>query len=610
MRVVIVGVVVTVGLLGAGTAIALKLTQRSTPVGRGVLVADTSQITIPSICETHGLAGVNASLMQVKTISSWVRDPLPLWKRAGTVLESDLLAALNPAPFPTIHDRARLAGVPVIMYHNVLPNPTIEWDTKLEDFERHLALIQEKGLTPISMDQLVLHLRTGASLPPKPILLTFDDNYAGQYQYAFPLLKKYNYPAVWSVHTRFVGVQDGNPKATWENLKEMHASGLITIASHTVNHLNLVTSNLTDQQILKELKDSKAILEKELGTEIKYFTYPEGDNDDRIHKLVVEAGYTAALAMTLDPSGETTANKSKDLLSIMRFGQSRFEEAIELADGGSPRPQFNPLAETVVSFGKQADFTTPIEKKEIKIGNMPLVLVYGGRPVTIHYHTRAQVAEIMKTTPAVAAVDGGFHSLEFLDSNAMIGPVLSQNSQRKGEFIIGNKGENPLLNNRPLVLISPTGVRFVPFDAQKHTSLEALQAELPDVTDAFVAAGWLVRDGKAQPAESFGKLYGFDAHRDRAFWGIDKSGRPVIGVTMEMIDSVGLGKILEEAGLHDVVMLDSGASAALAYKGESVMSYEPRPVPHVVALYAPEPAPTANPSNPSANRLNCPISNR
>jgi peptidoglycan/xylan/chitin deacetylase (PgdA/CDA1 family) len=468
-----------------------------------------------------------------------------------------------------------------------------------------MALIKEKGLTPISMDQLVLHLRTGASLPPKPILLTFDDNYEGQYKYAFPLLKKYNYPAVWSVHTRYVGVKDANPKAGWAELKEMRESGLITIASHTVNHQNLVTTPLSDAEILKELRDSKEVLEKELGIEVKYFTYPEGDNDARVRKLVQEAGYTAALAMTLDAELETTANKSADLMSLMRFGQSRFEYAIEQADSGTPLPNFNPFAEAKISSTKKSDFTTPVELKRVTVGNMPLVLVYGGKPVTIHADTRGQVADIMKTTPAIAAVDGGFHSLEFLDSNAMIGPVLSQNSSRKGEFIIGNKGENPLLNGRPLVLISPTEVKFVPFDAKVHVSLESLQAELPDVTDAFVAAGWLVRDGKAQPAESFGKLYGFDAHRDRAFWGLDKSGRPVIGVTMEMIDSVGLGKILEEAGLHDVVMLDSGASTALAYRGESVMSYEPRPVPHVVALYAPDPVPMT-----SANRLNCVVSQK
>jgi hypothetical protein len=62
---------------------------------------------------------------------------------------------------------------------------------------------------------------------------------------------------------------------------------------------------------------------------------------------------------------------------------------------------------------------------------------------------------------------------------------------------------------------------------------------------------------------------------------------------MEMIDSVGLGKYLAKAGLQEVVMLDSGASAALAYRGKSLMSYIPRPVPHVVALLNPERTTTA-----------------
>jgi hypothetical protein len=72
---------------------------------------------------------------------------------------------------------------------------------------------------------------------------------------------------------------------------------------------------------------------------------------------------------------------------------------------------------------------------------------------------------------------------------------------------------------------------------------------------------------------------------------------------MEMIDSVGLGKILAKAGLRDVVMLDSGASAALAYRGKSVMSYEPRPVPHLVALLPPDPVPTE-----TAETVTCPVS--
>jgi biofilm PGA synthesis lipoprotein PgaB len=69
-----------------------------------------------------------------------------------------------------------------------------------------------------------------------------------------------------------------------------------------------------------------------------------------------------------------------------------------------------------------------------------------------------------------------------------------------------------------------------------------------------------------------------------------------------MIDSVGLGAILAKAGLQNVVMLDSGASASLAYRGKSVMSYEPRPVPHIVALLPPEPK-----QETQADSLSCPV---
>jgi hypothetical protein len=379
----------------------------------------------------------------------------------------------------------------------------------------------------------------------------------------------------------------------------MQKGGLITIASHTVNHLNM--TNLSDTEIEREVTESKKVLEKELGIPIDYFTYPEGDFTERAKDKVKNAGYKASLSMSLDPRQERSANESEDLLTIMRFGQSRFSEAIEQASGGTSTSQISllpPVSSGIINF------TSPVEKRKVTIDGLPLTLVQGGRAVTAHADKRAQVAEILAMTPnAMAAVDGGFFSLERIDGNTMIGPVMSQFSSYAGVFNTGNKGENPLLNGRPLVLISPTTVKFIPFNAAKHISLEAIRAELPDVTDAFVAAGWLVRDGKPQSSESFGKLYGFDASRDRAFWGIDRSGRPTIGVTMEMIDSVGLGKILAKAGLRDVVMLDSGASASLAYRNKSVMAYEPRPVPHVVALLPPDPVLVE-----TAEKPNCPVS--
>ena len=227
---------------------------------------------------------------------------------------------------PDISAKARTLDVPIIMYHDVRAVKDVDWDITPDRLAEHFKTIQTKGLTPITLDQLVEHLHTGAPLPPKPILLTFDDNYIGQYQYAFPLLKQYQYPAVWSIHTRYVGSQAGKPKATWEQIKEIYQSGLITVASHTVNHLNL--AKLSPEKIDFELKESKRVLEQQLGIPIQYFTYPEGDYIGSVKQNVTDAGYKAALTMSLDPEIERVANKSEDLLSIMRFGQSRFEEII------------------------------------------------------------------------------------------------------------------------------------------------------------------------------------------------------------------------------------------------------------------------------------------
>jgi peptidoglycan/xylan/chitin deacetylase (PgdA/CDA1 family) len=212
------------------------------------------------------------------------------------------------------------------MYHDVRPVKNVDWDITPAHLAEHFQTIQQKGFTPLTLEQLVTHLQTGAALPPKPILLTFDDNYLGEYLYAFPLLKQYNYPAVWLVHTHYVGSQAGKPKATWAQLQEIMQSGLITVASHTVNHLRLDT--LSPEKIDYELKESKRVLEQQLGVPIQYFTYPEGDFIESVKQKVVEAGYKAALSMSLNSQVERVANKSDDLLSIMRFGQSRFEEIV------------------------------------------------------------------------------------------------------------------------------------------------------------------------------------------------------------------------------------------------------------------------------------------
>jgi len=480
-----------------------------------------------------------------------------------------LLAYLNASPFPEIHARARLARVPVMMYHDILPTKKVFFDVTPQEFEQHLELIRQKGLTPISMDQLVTHLQTGLPLPEKPILLTFDDGYSGHFDYVYPLLKKYNYPAVFAIYTAKVGKKMGRSSLTWEQLRQMAADPLVTISSHSVTHK--VMAGLTDSQLQSETQESKQILESKLGVPIRYFTYPEGKYDQKAVAAVQSAGYAAAL--TMDDANEQLAGQSTSLLAIGRIGQSRIAQMVDLAWGGPPLP----------NWSQGFDFTAEVVRSDAKIDGTPLIFISGGKPMTIHADSRYQVPEILAKsgTQAIAAVDGGFFSLAELTSNKMLGPVLSRVN---GQFVPGKRGEIPFLKDRPLVLISDKAVKFVPFDPAKHNSLEGIQAEMPDVTDAFVAAGWLVENGAPQPLERFGRLYSVNEARHRAFWGINQQGQPKIGVSTEPIGSVDLGAALSKAGFRDAVMLDSGLSTSLAYKGQSLVGYTPRPVPHVVAL--------------------------
>jgi poly-beta-1,6-N-acetyl-D-glucosamine N-deacetylase len=485
---------------------------------------------------------------------------------------------LEGLQWPQIHEQARQARVPIVMYHDVLVDQEVSFDVTPEQLEAHFQSIQARGLTPVTLDQVVQHLRTGQPLPEKPILLTFDDGYAGHYDLVYPLLKKYQMPALFAI---FTGKPDGEivgrSTVSWEQLREMAADPLVTIASHSITHPPDLTQ-LSDTDLQREVAESKARLEAQLGRPIQYFVYPAGHYDERVAKAVADAGYLAALTMRLQD--EQFAGASESLLAIERFGQSNLDSLLDQAWGGPAR-----LERSTPRVAGAFDFSTPIELDQVTAGEDTLVLITGGHPVTIHADSRYQVPEIVAKTNAIAAVDGGFFSLKYLDSNVMIGPVLSQSSRR---FIPGNSSENPLLNGRPLVLIRPDSVKFVPFDAAQHNTLSGLHQAHKGVTDAFVAAAWLVKEGEPQPADSFGTLFDYDAERHRAFWGINQVGQPVIGVSQSRIDSVALGRLLAAQGLQDAVMLDSGASTSLSFQGESLVGYVPRPVPHVVALIPPE----------------------
>lgn len=525
--------------------------------------------SLPTPAAPSKLRCQNTPVDQALSLVLRVNQPEILIPELIQHFEPTLAAYLHTSPTLHMHERARLARVPILMYHDILPQKQVFFDVTPSELARHFEYIKSQGVTPVSLTQLIAHLRTGVPLPQKPIVLTFDDGYSGHYDYVYPLLKKFGYPATFSIYTSNLGKNTGRPHINWEQLRRMAADPLVTIAAHSVTHPADLTQ-LPPDKLVFEIAESKRMLQARLGIPIRYFTYPAGKYDQKVADTVAKMGYEAAL--TMDDTTNRFAGESENLLAIARIGQPQINQALARAWSG-----------TLPTWGVKFDFSAAITLDRVTRDRTQLILIAGGKPITIHAPRRDQVPNILAGTSAIAGVDGGFFSLKFLNSNTMIGPVLSHNGKN---FIRGS--DNHKLANRPLVLINSHAVKFIAFNPQRHNTRAGLNAVLTNVTDAFVAAAWLVKDGQPQSASSFGSLFDFDAARHCAFWRINQAGQPTIGVSTTLIDSVALGKAVALAGLHNAVMLDSGASTSLAYKGESLVSYVPRPVPHVVALMPPQ----------------------
>lgn len=189
--------------------------------------------------------------------------------------------------------------IPIFIYHSIrtyIDGESYEQDTydiTPELFEQQLKYLNDNGYTAINLDQLVSMVNrgsTGGIL--KPVVLTFDDGVQNQYQYAFPLLKKYSIRGVFYV---FSHAMDANPHfMTWAELKEMDSMGM-EIESHSVTHPYI--NKLTPEELHTELADSKKAIEEHLGKPVHHFAAPFGFVDDAVSAEAKKDGYVTARAI-------------------------------------------------------------------------------------------------------------------------------------------------------------------------------------------------------------------------------------------------------------------------------------------------------------------------
>lgn len=196
---------------------------------------------------------------------------------------------------------AKTVRIPIVMYHY------IEYVDRTKDpgranlatppnyLEREVNSLKQTGHTFLfakDLPNIVSHIQ---NIPPKPVVLTFDDGYEDFYWNALPILKKYNVKATLYVIANFIGRRGLPPYLTIKELEEIRDSGLVEIGAHTLDHAYL--KGLKVDVVRKEIFGSKADLEKLLGIPIVSFAYPYGAFDKQALEITKAAGFTNAVSV-------------------------------------------------------------------------------------------------------------------------------------------------------------------------------------------------------------------------------------------------------------------------------------------------------------------------
>jgi peptidoglycan/xylan/chitin deacetylase (PgdA/CDA1 family) len=211
---------------------------------------------------------------------------------AALIAASASLAPPNrlPHPLPT-----RRLDVPILMYHRVCRLPRFDdryrgLTVQPSVFDAQMEWLHAHHFHAISERELFDAREWSTPLPPRPVLITFDDGYRDVLYHAEPVLRPLHMPATAFVISDRVSSRDPS-FLTWRELRDLERDGF-AIGSHTVHHLNLTT--LRSAQARLELTQFRKTLEEHLGAPIYLFSCPAGAEDRTVVRLVRQAGYLLA----------------------------------------------------------------------------------------------------------------------------------------------------------------------------------------------------------------------------------------------------------------------------------------------------------------------------
>ena len=188
----------------------------------------------------------------------------------------------------------RPRDIPVLMYHNVLPAVEADsvWKVTAEEFRRQMDDLRDAGYQTILPDDIRRASCGWGWLPPKPVVVTFDDGYEGVMRYAEPILRDHGFRGICYVVVNRLGadgeprpVFDSGPLLTTNEVAAMAARGTVAIGVHSLMHRR------DPKQLAAEARVGRYELRKRTGVKSKSYCYPFGMYSQPFMREAVEAAH-------------------------------------------------------------------------------------------------------------------------------------------------------------------------------------------------------------------------------------------------------------------------------------------------------------------------------
>jgi peptidoglycan/xylan/chitin deacetylase (PgdA/CDA1 family) len=193
----------------------------------------------------------------------------------------------------------------ILLYHHVAPTRAIprapeasegwHFTHSPEGFERQLLELRRRGYEFVSLARLVSEIGRGGVEGARSAVITFDDGWVDNYEFALPILKKLAVPATFFVTSAHLGKgAEDEKRMGLAQLKELLAEGM-SLGGHSRTHPDL--TKLAPEQAREEIAGCKEDLEQALGVHVQFFAYPGGAFNREVARLTQEAGYAAACSV-------------------------------------------------------------------------------------------------------------------------------------------------------------------------------------------------------------------------------------------------------------------------------------------------------------------------